>query len=97
MRLRLGNSRPPKVSTDLKWDDHRDASHAHFALSQHLMNELRERSGDGRDTSKLRGLIDAHANFARHHREEALKDLLHGKQQAASEEDLSLREKAKDK
>mgnify|MGYP003144286395 FL=1 len=80
-----------------KWDDHRDASHAHFALSQHLMNELRERAGAGKDVDKLRGLINAHANFARHHREEALKDLLHGKQQAASEEDLSLREKPKSK
>ena len=80
-----------------KWDDHRDAGHAHFAMSQHLMNILRERAGEGRDTSKLRGLIDAHSNFARHHREEALKDLLHGKQQAASEEDLSLREKPKSK
>ena len=80
-----------------KWDDHRDASHAHFAMTQHLMNVLRARSGEGRDTSKLRGLIDAHSKFARHHREEALKDLLHGKQHAASEEDLSQKEGPKGK
>jgi len=72
-----------------QWDDHRDASHAHFAMVQHLMNELRHREGQEKDTSKLRGLIDAHAGFSRHHREEALKDLLHGKQSAMSEEDLS--------
>jgi len=75
-----------------KWDDHRDASHAHFALSQHLMNVLRDRAGSGGDTVKLQGLIDAHAKFAQHHRKEAVKDLLHGKQKARSEEDLSLRE-----
>jgi hypothetical protein len=75
-----------------KWDDHRDASQAHFALSHHLMNVLRERAASGGDTSKLQGLITAHANFARHHREESLKDLLHGKQRSASKEDLSKRE-----
>jgi hypothetical protein len=75
-----------------KWDDHRDASHAHFTLAQHLMNVLRERADSGGDTTKIRGLIDAHSKFAQHHRDEAVKDLLHGKQQARSEEDLSLRE-----
>lgn len=75
-----------------RWDDHRDASHAHFALSQHLMNVLRDRAGSGGDTGKLQGLIDAHSKFAQHHRKEAVKDLLHGKQKARSEEDLSLRE-----
>ena len=77
-----------------QWDDHRDASHAHFAMVQHLMNELRRRSGEERDTSKLQGLIDAHSKFSSHHREEALKDLLHGKHQALSEEDLSEKEGA---
>ena len=80
-----------------QWDDHRDASHAHFALTQHLMNILRQRSGEGRDTSKLQGLIDAHAGFSRHHREQAVKDLLHGKQKARSEEDLSKVEGPKSK
>ena len=77
-----------------QWDDHRDASHAHFAMTQHLMNVLRQRSGDKKDTRKLQGLIDAHAGFARHHREQAVKDLLHGKQKGRSQEDLSLREKS---
>ena len=80
-----------------QWDDHRDASHAHFAMVQHLMNVLRQRSGDQRDTSKLQGLIDAHSKFSQHHREEALKDLLHGKQKAMSEEDLSQRRGPKGK
>jgi hypothetical protein len=79
------------------WDDHRDASHAHFAMTQHLMNVLRQRSGKDQDTSKLQGLIDAHAKFAQHHREEAVKDLLHGKQKARSEEDLSEKEGSKGK
>ena len=79
------------------WDDHRDASQAHFALTHHLMNVLRQRSGEDRDTSKLHGLIEAHAKFARHHRDEALKDLLHGKRKARSEEDLSRREGPKGK
>jgi len=79
-----------------QWDDHRDASHAHFTLAQHLMNVLRDRAGGGGDTAKLQGLIDAHSRFAQHHRKEAIKDLLHGKQKARSEEDLSLREKPKD-
>ena len=78
-----------------QWDDHRDASHAHFAMTQHLMNVLRQRSGDKKDTRKLQGLIDAHAGFARHHREQAVKDLLHGKQKGRSQEDLSLRESSK--
>ena len=80
-----------------RWDDHRDASHAHFALVQHLMNVLRDRSASGKDVSKLQGLIDAHAHFSQHHREEALKDLLHGKQKGSSQEDLSLREGARSK
>ena len=71
------------------WDDHRDASHAHFSLSHYLMNLLNERRKSGKDTSKLHGLISAHSKFARYHKEEALKDLLHGKQRSASEEDLS--------
>lgn len=75
-----------------QWDDHRDASQAHFALTQHLMNVLRDRAGSGGDTRKLQGLIDAHAKFAQHHRKESIKDLLHGKQKSRSEEDLSLRE-----
>ena len=75
-----------------QWDDHRDASHAHFAMVQHLMNVLRQRSGDEKDTSKLQGLIEAHSKFSQHHREEAVKDLLHGKHHSLSEEDLSEKE-----
>ena len=87
----------PNNTKHYKWDDHRDASHAHFALTHHLMNMLREKAARKGDTRNLQGLIDAHSRFARYHREQALKDLLHGKQKTKSKEDLSLREKAKSK
>jgi len=72
-----------------QWDDHRDASHAHFSLMQYLMNLINEKRKSGHSTKGLYNLIDAHAKFARHHKEEALKDLLHGKQRSSSKEDLS--------
>lgn len=76
-----------------QWDDHRDASHAHFTLMHYLMNLVNERRKHGHSIKGLFNLIDAHSKFARHHKEQALKDLLHGKQKGLSEEDLSARKK----
>ena len=74
------------------WDDHRDASHAHFSLTHYLMNMIRDRANKGKKTEGLRHLMKLHAQYSRHHKEEALKDMLHGKQQPLSKEDLSKRE-----
>ena len=76
---------------DYMWDDHRDASHAHFSLTNHLMNLIRDRANKGKKAEGLRHLMEIHSNFALHHKKEALKDMLHGKQKALSEEDLSKR------
>jgi len=74
------------------WDDHRDASHAHFALTHYLMNMIRDGKNKGKKTEGLERLMHSHAQFALHHKKEAIKDMLHGRQRSRSEEDLSKRE-----
>jgi len=74
------------------WDDHRDASHAHFALTHYLMNMIRDGKNKGKKTEGLERLMHSHAQFALHHKKEAIKDMLHGRQRSRSEEDLSERE-----
>ena len=77
------------------WDDHRDASQAHFALTHYLMNMIRDGKNKGKKTEGLERLMHSHAQFALHHKKEAVKDMLHGKQRSMSKEDLSDREASK--
>ena len=72
-----------------RWDDHRDAGHAHFSLTHYLMNMIREKKNTGKKTEGLEKLMRSHAEYALHHHNEAVKDLLHGKQKAKSSEKLS--------
>ena len=72
------------------YSDHKDAHHAHFTMAQYIRGLIQKRQGS--DTTKLNGLYDAHMGFARHHKEQALLDMLHGKGTPASQEDLGKRE-----
>ena len=47
---------------------------------------------EGGDTSKLHGRYNAHMNFSKHHYKEALLNLIHGKDEPSSQEDLSQKE-----
>jgi len=74
------------------YDDHKDAHHAHFTMAQYIRNLIQKRQTEGQDISKLNGLYDAHMGFARHHNEEALKDMLHGKAKHVATENLGKRQ-----
>ena len=77
------------------WDDHRDASHAHFSLTHYLMNMIRDRKNKGKKTEGLERLMNSHAKFALHHKKEAVRDMLHGKMKSKTQEDLSKRKASK--
>ena len=74
------------------YDDHKDAHHAHFTMAQYIKNMAQKKQVAGQDTSSLRGLYQAHMGFARHHNEEALKDMLHGTIKHVGAENLGARQ-----
>ena len=74
------------------WRDHIDAHQAHFSLAQYIKNLIMKRLMEGGDTSKLHGRYNAHIDFSKHHYKQALLDLIHGKKESVSQEDLGKRE-----
>ena len=91
---RTGSGKPIHSQSNINntknflYDDHADAHHAHFTMAQYIKNLAQKRQAEGGDTSKLNGLYDAHMGFSRHHKEQMILDLLHGKAQARPEKDL---------
>lgn len=62
-----------------RWDDHRDAGHAHYVLASYLMNLIRQKKNAGKKTEGLERLVDIHHMFSRHHREQSVKRSLQKK------------------
>ena len=74
------------------WRDLVDAHQAHFSLAQYIKSLIMKRLMSGGDTSKLHDRYHAHMDFSKHHYKEALMNLIHGKEEPSSQEDLGKRE-----
>ena len=86
------NDKYKERTHNYEWRDHVDAHQAHFSLAQSIKNLIMDRLLSGGDTSKLHGRYNAHMDFSGHHYKEALLNLIHGKDESASQENLGKRE-----